>query len=305
MLLAALGCAAMVLAGAARAAEDSAGRKDPTLEEARQHAARAKVHYDLGEFEKAAEEYIIVYRLRPLPALLFNIAQSYRGAGLYEKAKQFYRAYLRENPDAQTKTAVKKALKEIDELLAKERKTREAPPNGIREPPAEVAAQGPPPPPPPLSTTAPAPRQPVASTLPAGAAALPPAQIPSSQPVAAPALSQPTAAPASALPVPTDTTVAARAEPSSSRRTWTYSLAGASVAMLGGGLIFASKAKNLDNELTSHPHTTVAADDLLSQSKSAHALSAVLLGAGLAAGIGAGVLYFLPTSSGASVAGRF
>jgi len=128
MLVAALGCAAMVLAGAARAAEDSAGKKDPSLEEARQHAARAKVHYDLGEFEKAAEEYIIVYRLRPLPALLFNIAQSYRGAGLYEKAKQFYRAYLRENPDSQTRAAVKKALKEIDELLAKERKTREAPP---------------------------------------------------------------------------------------------------------------------------------------------------------------------------------
>ena len=113
-LVAALGCAAMVLAGAARAAEDSAGKKDPSLEEARQHAARAKVHYDLGEFEKAAEEYIIVYQLRTLPALLFNIAQSYRGAGLYEKAKQFYRAYLRENPDSQTRAAVKKALKEID-----------------------------------------------------------------------------------------------------------------------------------------------------------------------------------------------
>jgi len=276
-LVAALGCAAMVLAGAARAAEDSAGKKDPSLEEARQHAARAKVHYDLGEFEKAAEEYIIVYRLRPLPALLFNIAQSYRGAGLYEKAKQFYRAYLRENPDSQTRAAVKKALKEIDELLAKERKTREAPPNGIREPPAEVAAQAPPAAPPPPSMVAPAPRQPAASIPPAGAA----------------------------LPAPTAITVAARPEPSSSRRTWTYSLAGASVAMLGGGLLFAVKAKNVDNELTAHPHTTVAADDLLSQSKSAHTLSAVLLGAGLAAGIGAGVLYFLPTSSGASVAGRF
>ena len=68
----------MVLAGAAHAAEDSSSRKDPTLEEARQHAANAKVHYDLGEFEKAAEEYILVYRLRPLPALLFNIGQTYR-----------------------------------------------------------------------------------------------------------------------------------------------------------------------------------------------------------------------------------
>ena len=129
------------------------------------------------------------------------------------------------------------------------------------------------------------------------------------QPVASPAVSQatPGAAPASALPAPTVTTMtaAARAEPSSSRRTWTYALAGASVAMLGGGAIFATKAKNFDNELTSGPHTTATADDLMSQSKSAHTVSAVLLGAGLAAGIGAGVLYFLPTPSGAAVAGKF
>jgi hypothetical protein len=124
-------------------------------------------------------------------------------------------------------------------------------------------------------------------------------------------VAQPTAgaAPASALPAPTVTTVtttmAARAEPSSSRRIWTYTLAGASVAMLGGGAIFAIKARNFDNELTSGRHTTATADDLMSQSKSAHTLSAVLLGAGLAAGIGAGVLYFLPTPSGAAVAGKF
>src|SRR3982750_860840 len=116
--------------------------QDSSLEEAKAHAARAKVHYDLGEYEKAAEEYIQVYRVRPLPALLFNIAQSYRQAAQYEKAKQFYRSYLRENPDAPTSTAVKKALREIDELLAKEKKPPEAPPSGIREPPSEVAGRG-------------------------------------------------------------------------------------------------------------------------------------------------------------------
>ena len=296
----------MLLAGAAHAAEDSAGRKDPSLEEARQHAAKAKVHYDLGEFEKAAEEYILVYRLRPLPALLFNIAQSYRQAGQYDKAKQFYRAYLRENPDPQTTAAVKKALKEIDELLAKEKKTREAPPSGVRDaPPSEMAGRGQP-----AAPTA-QPARPTTQTPPAVVTTIPPAQSPATQPVASPAVSQPsgsqqTAAPASALPAPTvTTTTAMRSEPSSTRRTWTYALAGASVAMLGGGALFAMKAKNIDNELTSGPHSTATADDLMSQSKSAHGLSAVLLGAGLAAGIGAGVLYFWPTSSGAAVAGKF
>jgi len=154
---------------------------------------------------------------------------------------------------------------------------------------------------------APGAARPPAQTPPAVVTNIPPAQAPGTKPVASPAVSQPAAAaPASALPAPTVTTAtAALAEPSSTRRVWTYTLAGASVAMLGGGAIFAVKAKNYDNELTSRPHTTATADDLMSSSKSAHTLSALLLGAGLAAGIGAGVLYFLPTSSGAAVAGRF
>jgi len=311
-MLAALGSAALLLASAGQAAEEQVSKQatsSANLEEARQHAAKAKVHYDLGEFEKAAEEYILVYRLRPLPALLFNIAQSYRQAGQYEKAKQFYKAYLRENPDPQSKTAVKKALKEIDELLAKERKTKESPPAGIREAPAEVAGGGRPAAPP----AVPAPPPPSAAASP-GSQAAPATGSTATQPVgtaaspAAPAgtaLAQPkpVQAPPSALPAPE--VAAPREARSSARRTWTYVLAGTSVAMLAGGALFAIKAKNIDNELLAGPHSTATADDLMSQSKSAHGASTVLLIAGVAAGAGAGTLYFWPTSSGAAVAGRF
>jgi hypothetical protein len=311
-LLAALG-AALLLASAGQAAEEPVSKQAATsaanLEEARQHAAKAKVHYDLGEFDKAAEEYILVYRLRPLPALLFNIAQSYRQAGQYEKAKQFYKAYLRENPDPQSSAAVKKALKEIDELLAKERKTKESPPAGIREAPAEVAAAGRaavPVAPPASAAAALSPGSQAAPAAGAATTAVPAAGAATTQ--AAPAgtaLAQPkpVQAPASALPVPA--VIASREAPSSSRRTWTYVLAGTSVAMLAGGALFAVKAKNVDNELLAGPHSTATADDLMSQSKSAHGASTLLLLAGVAAGAGAGVLYFWPTSSGAAVAGRF
>ena len=314
-MLAALGSAALLLASAGQAAEDSVPKQAATsganLEEARQHAAKAKVHYDLGEFDKAAEEYILVYRLRPLPALLFNIAQSYRQAGQYEKAKQFYKAYLRENPDPQSSAAVKKALKEIDELLAKERKTKESPPAGIREAPAEVAAAGraaaPAAVPPPASAAAaPSPGSQAAPASGATATAVPAAGTAASQAMpAGTALAQPkpVQAPVSALPAPA--VAASREAPSSSRRTWTYVLAGTSVAMLAGGALFAVKAKNIDNELLAGPHSTATADDLMSQSKSAHGASTLLLLAGVAAGAGAGVLYFWPTSSGAAVAGRF
>ena len=309
-MLAALGSAALLLASAGQAAEDSVSKQAATsaanLEEARQHAAKAKVHYDLGEFDKAAEEYILVYRLRPLPALLFNIAQSYRQAGQYEKAKQFYKAYLRENPDPQSSAAVKKALKEIDELLAKERKTKESPPAGIREAPAEVAAAGRAAAPVAPPASAAAPQSPGSQAAPAAGAATTAVPTATTQAVpAGTALAQPkpVQAPASALPAPAVT--ASREAPSSSRRTWTYVLAGTSVAMLAGGALFAVKAKNIDNELLAGPHSTATADDLMSQSKSAHGASTLLLLAGVAAGAGAGVLYFRPTSSGAAVAGRF
>jgi tetratricopeptide (TPR) repeat protein len=302
-VVAALGCAALALAGGAHAADD-ASSKASSLEEARQHAAKAKVHYDLGEFEKAAEEYIVVYRMRPLPALLFNIAQAYRQGGQHEKAKQFYRAYLRENPDAKIAAAVKKALKEIDELLAKERRTREAPPSGLREDIAGRAPASPVPAAPlPVPYTTPPAQPATATVVPASTAAPSVAPRPMRTPPAATAQALPNPVPSSALPATTVTAV--RAAPSSARRTWTYALAGASVAMLSGGAIFAVRAKNIDDELLARPHPTTTADDLMSQSKSAHGISALLLGAGIASAAGAGVLFFWPTSSGAAVTGRF
>jgi tetratricopeptide (TPR) repeat protein len=127
----ALVCVMMVCA-AARAQEKD---KDAILDEVRQHVAAAKVHYDLGEYREAADEYILVYRLKPIPAVLFNIAQAYRQGGLYDKAKQFYKSYLRESPNAANRATIEQSIREMDELLAKEKRTKEAPPSGVKEPP--------------------------------------------------------------------------------------------------------------------------------------------------------------------------
>jgi hypothetical protein len=104
------------------------------MEEAKAHVAKAKVHYDLGEFEEAAEEYIIVYRIKPIPALLFNIGQAYRQAGKYAKARQFYTSFMRTSDDPRVQATVKKALKELDELIAKEEKTKNSPPFSVNQP---------------------------------------------------------------------------------------------------------------------------------------------------------------------------
>src|SRR5437899_5609514 len=179
--------------------------QDASLEEAKAHAARAKVHYDLGEYEKAAEEYILVYRIRPLAPLLYNIAQSYRQAGQYEKAKQFYKSYLRESKDAtaSNRAAIEKAIREIEELQAKERRAKDGPPKGIAQTPA-VTGGAPTLAPP---AAAPAPQTPERTAV---AESLKP---PAGPPVAAPAVAtaQPaTAAARTALPAQavTTTTVA-------------------------------------------------------------------------------------------------
>ena len=297
-VLAALGCAAMVLAGSARAADD---KGSASLEEARQHAAKAKVHYDLGEFEKAAEEYTQVYRIRPIPALLFNIAQSWRQAGQYEKARQFYKAYLRESPDAKNSSAVKNALKEIDELLAKEKRTREVPPTGVRDPPSEIAGRGPPIAAPAAAAAAVKPAAPAPMPAPPAAAPAPaPASV--TAPIAAaqpePAVSRP-AAPMLAV---TASPVATSAH---GYRTWSYVSAGAAAVLIGGGLAFAAKASKYEDELNARPHPQATVNDLSSTAKSSKTMAAVLLGAGAMAAVGAGVLFFVPTGSGAAMQGRF
>ncbi|MFL5312891.1 MAG: tetratricopeptide repeat protein [Myxococcales bacterium] len=275
--------------------------QDSSLEEAKAHAARAKVHYDLGEYDKAAEEYIVVYRLRPLPALLYNIAQSYRQAGQYEKAKQFYKSYLRESKDAtaSNRAAIEKAIREIEELQAKEKRAKDGPPKGIAQTPP-MTGGAPTLAPPPLASAAPTPERtavaeslkpPAPSAAPAAAASQPPAQ-------AAPAAAR-TALPPQAM---TTTSVApARGKD----RTYAYISAGAAALFIGGGLVFTSRASKYEDELTARPHPQSTIDDLSSTAKSSRTLGAVLFGAGAAAAIGAGLLYFLPTGDGVAVQGRF
>ncbi len=282
-----------LLAGPVRAQQDA------SLEEAKARAARAKVHYDLGEYQQAAEEYILVYRIKPLPALLYNIAQSYRQAGQYEKARQFYRSYLRETQDPKNRAVIEKAIRELDELLAKEKRAKESPPKGVTQPgpvtggTAATASLTPPPPPPPTSATP----APAAQT--GGSAAVP--AVASGQP--SPAQAAPAAAKAAA---PVQAVTTASVQPSRGRnRTYLYMTAGAAAVFLGTGLVFSARASKYEEELFARPHPRATADDLMSSTKSSRTLGAIFLGAGAAAAVGAGLLYFLPSGDGVAVQGRF
>jgi len=302
--LAALGCAAMILASAsaAHAAEESSGKSSANLEEARQHAAKAKVHYDLGEYEKAAEEYIIVYRLRPLPALLFNIAQSYRQAGQYEKARQFYKSYLRETDDPKNRAQIEKAIREMDELLAKEKRAKAIPPTGVAQTPGVSGGS--------VAGAA-------AATAAGGAAGAPGGSVAgaaSPQAAGAPAGAVPAGTAqaggqqaASAKPVPAAALTATAVDTSRGRsKTYAYVSAGTAAVLIVSGLYVASTASKFEDELNARPHSAATIDDLSSTAKSRKTTGALLLGAGLAAAGAASYFYFFtPTGDGVAVQGRF
>jgi tetratricopeptide (TPR) repeat protein len=274
------------------------GEQDASLEQAKAHAARAKVHYDLGEYQQAAEEYILVYRIKSLPALLYNIAQSYRQAGQYEKARQFYKSYLREMPDPKNRSVIEKAIRELDELLVKEKRAKEGPPKGVTQPgvvaggTAATALLTPPPPPTAATAGQPAQTSPSAS----GSAAVP--AVASAQP--SPATNKGPA------PAPVQAITTASVQPSrGGNRTYLYMTAGAAAVFLGGGLVFSARAKNYEQELSARAHPQATMNDLMSSANSSRTLGALLLGAGAAAAVGAGLLYFLPSGDGVAVQGRF
>ncbi|NOK31832.1 tetratricopeptide repeat protein [Corallococcus exercitus] len=63
-------------------------------EQAREKFSEGNLAYDLGEFDRALKAFSEAYRLKPLPAFLFNIAQCHRQLNSPSRAAFFYRRYL-------------------------------------------------------------------------------------------------------------------------------------------------------------------------------------------------------------------
>jgi tetratricopeptide (TPR) repeat protein len=77
--------------------------KSPRLREARVHAQRAVIHYELGRYAAALDEYGRAYDLAPVPELLFNMGQCHFQLRSYQQAILFYQAYLADLPDAKNR----------------------------------------------------------------------------------------------------------------------------------------------------------------------------------------------------------
>lgn len=96
--------------------------EEATIAKAKALFAEGNQHYSLGEFDQAMASYSLAYRLKPLPAFLFNIAQCHRKLGHYKEAIAMYQNYLVGVPDAPNKDVVESLIKEAKDRQAEEDK---------------------------------------------------------------------------------------------------------------------------------------------------------------------------------------
>lgn len=81
---------------------------------------KGQLHYKLGRFPEALEEFSKAYEHQPLAAFLFNIGQCHRQLGNHERAVFFFEGYLRESPEAKNRQLVEDLIAESRADLKKE-----------------------------------------------------------------------------------------------------------------------------------------------------------------------------------------
>jgi tetratricopeptide (TPR) repeat protein len=144
-----------VLLAASLAAAPASARERPGDDTARAKTCftKAEAHFSLGEFALALEEYRKAYLLRPLPPLLFNMAQCHRHLGELEKAVFLLRRFLASSPTAMQRAQAEAVLQDVELAL----KSRPAPATRPATAPAASA---------PLPLPAARPRAPTAAARP-------------------------------------------------------------------------------------------------------------------------------------------
>ena len=107
--------AALVVPRPARAGEPA-----PEVQQARSLSEQARREYELGHFADAARLYESAYKLKPLPALLFNVAQCRRQMGDARGAVVAYRSFLRGDPDHPSAQTARELLDQLEDTLRKD-----------------------------------------------------------------------------------------------------------------------------------------------------------------------------------------
>src|SRR5690349_18581392 len=85
------------------------------FEAAGKHFSAAQEAFGAKHFKTAATEFEAAYGITKDPVLLYNIGESWEKAGDGHKAVTNYKAYLKEQPNAQDKAEVQKRIATIEQ----------------------------------------------------------------------------------------------------------------------------------------------------------------------------------------------
>jgi tetratricopeptide (TPR) repeat protein len=84
---------------------------------AKAHFTAGEAHFSLGEFDRALAEYRKAYLVRPLPPLLFNMAQCHRHLGDLNKAAFLLQRFLASSPTPMQRSQAEAVLREVERAL--------------------------------------------------------------------------------------------------------------------------------------------------------------------------------------------
>jgi tetratricopeptide (TPR) repeat protein len=108
--------------GSSPAAADSPFAR-AAVEQGRQLAIEAAVHYKDGRYTQALESYRRAYDVAPVPELLFNIGQCHFQLKSYEWAIFFYQGYIADRPRAANRQLVESLIVEARRHLRDKKTT--------------------------------------------------------------------------------------------------------------------------------------------------------------------------------------
>ena len=116
-------------------------------QEMKQHYEKATRAYDVQKYSEAVDEYQKAYEIGGDPAMLYNVAQSYRLADQLPDALRFYRRYLQRSPNARNREDVERKISDLEKTIEERRKAAAAAPAAPVAPPPQVVVAPPPAPP--------------------------------------------------------------------------------------------------------------------------------------------------------------
>jgi len=112
-----LGLCLMTAIGGARLAEGAPAVESPDAAQARALYEKGMARFHLEEYDAAIELWEAGFRIRPVPELLYNIAQAHRLAKRPDKALGFYQKFLRLNPKASNRAEVERHITVLEQVV--------------------------------------------------------------------------------------------------------------------------------------------------------------------------------------------